>query len=225
MTTRLSLASLFTSDAIASTFDAQCEAQALQGRTYPPLLGILNDAYGLKVPASTASAIKFLNAHLFAMPKVPKLAKGVGAKAAAVTVTQAMHAYAVALRAGMADPAKAPEVSPLPLWADPVAIAKAKAAAKDKRDAKKVDSAAEGAGADNADTAPEAITLTPARDIRAEALAAWAKFAAYLDHPAITAAERDAFGEILAKAVVMPSGDVVTTLAVSRALAEAPALH
>lgn len=223
MTIRLSLASLFTSDAIASTFDAQCEAQALQGRTYPPLLTILDGAYGLQVPASTASAIKYLNANLFALPKVPKLAKGVGAKAAAVTVTQAMHAYAVALRAGMADPAKAPEVAPLPLWADPVAIAKAKAAAKDKRDAKKVDSAAEGAGADNAEA--EAITLTPARDIRAEALAAWAKFSAYLSHPAITAAERDAFGEILAKAVVMPSGDVVTTTAVAHALTEAPALH
>jgi hypothetical protein len=180
------------------------------------LLTILNDAYGLKVPASTAAAVKYLNANLFALPKVPKLAKGVGARAAAVTVAQAMHAYAVALRAGMADPTKAPEVAPLPLWADPVAIAKAKAAAKYKREAKKLDSA-------EAEAEAEAITMAPARDIRAEALAAWAKFAAYLAHPAITAAERDSFGEILAKAVVMPSGEVSTATAL--ALSEAPALH
>lgn len=217
----LSLASLFTSDIIASTFDAQCEAQALQGRTYPPLLTILDGAYGLQVPASTAAAIKWLNANLFTLPKLPKLAKGVGARAAAVTVAQAIHAYAVTLRAGMADPTKAPEVSPLPAWADPVAIAKVKAARKESRDAKKLDSAAE----DSAEDSAEAITLAPARDIRAEALAAWAKFAAYLDHPAITAAERDSFGEILAKAVVLPSDDVVSTIAAAHALTEAPALH
>ena len=189
----LSLSSLFTSDAIASSFDAQCTIQAAQGRTYPPLLTMLDGAYGLQVPASTAAAIKYLNANLFQQAKLPKLAQGVGSRAAGVVVTQALHAYAVALRAGMADPAKAPEVVALPAWADPVAIAAAKAARADKRKAADAD-------ADAAADA-DAVDIATPKDIAAEALAAWAKFEAYLSFGAITAAQRDAMMETLSKAV------------------------
>ena len=113
----LSLASLFSADLLASQFDAQCEAQAAKGRTYGPLLTMLDGGYGLAIPAGTASAVKYLNLNLFSLPKMPKLAKGIGAQAATVTVTQSLHAYATALRAGLTDASRAacPEVSPAPL--------------------------------------------------------------------------------------------------------------
>lgn len=214
----LALSSLFTADVLASAFDAQCEAQALQGRTFPPLLTVLDGAYGLQVPAATATAIKYLNGNLFMQESAPKLAKGVGAKAAAVTVTQAMHAYAVALRAGMADPTKAPEVAPLPAWADPVAIAKAKADRKDARAAKanaqaSADLSKAGDTEATADDLALAAALSAApRDIHAEALAAWAAFAPFLAAGAITSAERDSFMAVLSTATVK-ADDTVTLLA------------
>ena len=199
MTNRLALASLFTADAVASSFDAQCEAQALTGRTFPPLLTMLDGAYGLQIPAATAGAIKYLNMNLFGLDKRPTLAKGVGSRAAVITVTQALHAYAVALSAGVSDKAKAVPVAAMPAWADPVAIAKAKAERKDAKQAKAVDGAD---GADDSADADIANALTAAPiDMHAEALSAWAKFAAFLDVGAITAAERDGFADLLSKAV------------------------
>lgn len=200
MSNRLALASLFTADAVASSFDAQCEAQALTGRTFPPLLTMLDGAYGLQIPAATAGAIKYLNMNLFGLDKRPTLAKGVGSRAAVITVTQALHAYAVALSAGVSDKAKAVPVAAMPAWADPVAIAKAKAERKDAKQAKAVDDATGGAD-DSADAdIANALTAAPI-DMHAEALSAWAKFAAFLDVGAITAAERDGFADLLSKAV------------------------
>ena len=212
----LSLASLFSSDFIASQFDAQVSEQSAKGRTYGPLLTMLDGAYGLQVPAGTAAAIKYLNFNLFALPKMPTLAKGIGAQAATVTVTQSLHAYAIALRAGLTDASRAacPEVSPLPLWADPVHIAKRKAEADAKKKAKAVDKAAAAAAAVpivDAIAAPlagvadnsEAVDAEMARDMHADALAAWAKFEAFLSFGVITASERDAMAQKLALAVTM----------------------
>ena len=212
----LSLASLFSSDFIAAQFDAQCEAQAAQGRTYGPLLTMLKDGYGFAIPAGTSSAIKYLNVNLFGLGTVPKLVKGTGARAATVTVTQALHAYATALRAGVSDAKRAecPEISPLPLWADPVHIAKAKAEAEAKKKAKAADKlAAEAAAAPIVDAiaAPiadivdnsDAVDAEMARDMHADALAAWAKFEAFLSFGVITASERDAMVQKLSIAVTM----------------------
>lgn len=201
MSNRLALASLFTADAVASSFDAQCEAQALTGRTFPPLLTMLDGAYGLQIPAATAGAIKYLNMNLFSLDKRPTLAKGVGSRAAVITVTQALHAYATALHAGVTDKAKAVPVVAIPAWADPVAIAKAKADRKDVKAADKVDNAGDDAETStDGDAIASALTAAPV-DMHAEALSAWAKFAPFLDVGAITAAERDSFIDAISKAV------------------------
>lgn len=197
----IQLSTLFTSDAIASSFDAQCTIQAAQGRTFPPLLTMLDGAYGLQVPASTAMAIKYLNANLFQQPKLPKLAQGIGSRAAGVVVTQALHAYAQSLRAGMADPAKAPEVAALPAWADPVAIAAAKVKRKEAKVAAKVDAEAVASATPDTDTDTDTIDIGTPKDIAAEAMSQWAKFEAYLSFGAITVAQRDAMIDALSKAV------------------------
>ena len=212
----LSLASLFSSEVIAAQFDVQVIEQSAKGRTYGPLLVMLDSAYGLQVPAGTAAAIKYLNFNLFSLPKMPTLAKGIGAQAATVTVTQSLHAYAIALRAGLTDASRAacPEISPLPLWADPVHIAKRKAESDAKKKAKAADKLAAAAAAApivDAIAAPiadivdnsEGLDEDTARDMHADALAAWAKFEAFLSFGVITAAERDAMAQKLAIAVTM----------------------
>ena len=210
----LALASLFSADLIASQFDAQCETQAAQGRTYGPLLTMLDGGYGLAIPAGTAAAIKFLNRNLFALEKMPKLAEGIGAVAATVTVVQALHAYALTLRDGLSDAKRAEceTVTALPSWADPVVIAKAKAERKAKQAAKKVDADGANAAASVADVvaaniAPDnsEVVDSPemARDLHADALAAWAKFEAFLSFGVITASERDSMMAKLEKAATM----------------------
>lgn len=206
MNKALALASLFSADLIASQFDAQCEAQAAQGRTYGPLLTMLDGGYGLAIPAGTVAAIKFLNRNLFTLEKLPKLAKGIGAVAATVTVTQALHAYALALREGVSDAKRAEceNVVALPSWADAVAIAKAKAERKVKQAAKSLDAVADVVAADIvADNSEVVDSPEMARDLHADALAAWAKFEAFLSFGVITASERDAMADKLAKAVTM----------------------
>lgn len=230
MAKALALASLFSADLIASQFDAQCETQAAQGRTYPPLLTMLDGGYGLAVPAGTFAAIRYLNRNLFSLEKMPKLAEGIGAVAATVTVAQALHAYALTLRDGLSE-AKRAEcdiVLALPVWADPVNIAKKQAERKAKAEAKKL-----GAAANAPDTfAPVVDVVTAniapdnseetARDLHAEALAAWAKFEAFLSLGVITASERDSMMAKLEKAATMaeaaPTKDKCKTL-----IAEAPA--
>ena len=214
---KIALASLFSADLIASQFDAQCEAQASQGRTYGPLLTMLDGGYGLAIPAGTASAIKYLNRNLFALDKMPKLAQGIGAVAATVTVTQALHAYALALRDGVSEAKRAEceSVAALPVWADAVAIAKAKAERKAKQVAKKVDADGAKAAANVAAVADVvAANIAPdnsgavdspemAKDMHADALAAWAKFEAFLSFGVITAKERDSMLAKLEKATTM----------------------
>lgn len=231
---KIALASLFSADLIASQFDAQCEAQALQGRTYGPLLTMLDGGYGLVIPAGTASAIKYLNRNLFTLEKMPKLAEGIGAVAATVTVVQALHAYALALRDGLSDAKRAEceTVSALPIWADPVVIAKKQAEAKAKREAKKLDKL----GAKSAANVPTvadivAANIAPdnseavdseemAQDMHADALAAWAKFEAFLSFGVITAKERDSMLAKLEKAVTMAEAEAKAPKAV---IAQAPA--
>lgn len=211
---KIALASLFSANFIASQFDAQCEAQAAQGRTYAPLLTMLKDAYGLAIPAGTVAAVKYLNLKLFAADTMPNLTKGTGAVSATVTVTQALHAYALALRDGVSDAKRAEceTVAALPAWADPVAIAKKKAERKAKAEAKKLDAVA----ADVVDIVADVVAAdivadnsevvdSPemARDLHADALAAWAKFEAFLSFGVITAKERDSMLAKLEKAATM----------------------
>lgn len=213
MTKALALASLFSADLIASHFDAQCETQAAQGRTYPPLLTMLDGGYGLAVPAGTFAAIRYLNRNLFSLEKMPKLAEGIGAVAATVTVVQALHAYALTLRDGLSDAKRAEceTVTALPAWADPVAIAKKKAERKAKADAKKLDAVAADvttvadvvAANIVADNSEVVDSPEMARDLHADALAAWAKFEAFLSFGVITASERDSMLAKLEKAVTM----------------------
>ena len=210
---KIALASLFSSNFIATQFDAQCEAQAAQGRTYAPLLTMLKDAYGLTIPAGTVAAIKYLNRKLFAADTMPNLTKGTGAVSATVTVTQALHSYALALRDGVSDAKRAEceAVVTLPVWADPVAIAKKKAERKAKADAKKLDAVAADVTtvadvvvanivADNSEVVD---SEEMARDLHADALAAWSKFEAFLSFGVITAKERDSMLAKLEKAATM----------------------
>lgn len=160
----IAVAHIFTTAAVAAQFDQQASEQASTGRTYGPLHALLKTAYGLDVPASTAAAVKYLNFQLFGAEKVPALATGDGAKAAVVVVTQVLHAYATALRAGLTNPDKlaaTPAVAPLPAWADPVAIAKKKDERKAKNAAKANDEAA-AAIADAAKVAAADAILTAA---------------------------------------------------------------
>lgn len=217
MTKALALASLFSADLLASHFDAQCETQAAQGRTYPPLLTMLDGGYGLAVPASTFAAIRYLNRNLFSLEKMPKLAEGIGAVAATVTVVQALHAYALTLRDGLSDAKRAEceTVTALPAWADPVTIAKKKAERKAKADAKKLDAvaadvttAADVVAANIvADNSEVVDSPEMARDLHADALAAWAKFEAFLSFGVVTASERDSMLAKLEKAVTMAEAE------------------
>lgn len=226
MAKSLALASLFSADLIASQFDAQCEIQAAQGRTYGPLRAMLESGYGLVIPAGTGSAIKYLNRNLFTLDKMPKLVKGTGAVAATVTVTQALHAYALALREGVSDAKRAEceSVAALPVWADPVAIAKKQAESKAKKAAKKLDSVADVADVVAANIVPdnsEAVDSEEmAKDMHADALAAWAKFEAFLSFGVITAKERDSMLAKLEKAVTMAEAEAKAPKAV---IAQAPA--
>lgn len=226
---KIALASLFSADLLASQFDAQCETQAAQGRTYGPLRAMLESGYGLNIPAGTASAIKFLNRNLFTLDKLPKLVKGTGAVAATVTVTQALHAYALALREGVSEAKRAEceGVAALPVWADPVAIAKKQAEAKAKKEAKKLDSAADVADIVAANIVPDnsEVVDSPemARDLHADALAAWAKFEAFLSFGVITAKERDSMMAKLEKAATMAEAVPAKTKRAKAVIAQAPA--
>lgn len=224
----IALSTLFTATAIASSFDSQAADQAAKGKTYAPLLTMLDGAYGLQIPAATAAAVRYVNDNLLTLEAAPKLAKGVGARAAVVTVTQALHAYMTAIVAGMhADTliklGPAFGVKPLPAWADPVQIAAKKAAKKDEREAKKADTPAESAESDPI----EAAISAPAVDIAAQAREAWAKFAAFLDAGALTVAERDAYIEALstcvtrAETVTKPEVKAAKTARKARAKAQA----
>lgn len=197
MSKTIALSSLFNNEALAGAFDGQCAKNAAQGKVYQPLADALSTAYGLTMPHGSAAFIKAANMQLFTLDKLPTLAHGKGRVAAVVTMVNAVHQYCAAIIAGMSDKSRlsAPELASLPAWADLVKIQEKKAKAKAARDAKKLDNLADTTPEDNApDTAAEeAPEVTPERDLRAEALAAFARFEAFLALGVITAAERDAF--------------------------------
>lgn len=204
----MSLSSLFTAQVLAASFDEHAESQARAGRVYQPLADMLNVSYGIDLPLSTLTAIKYINNNLLSLEKPPVLAAGIGAKAAAVTVVQALHGYAVTLLCGMSEAKRAESgaaVRDLPSWADPVAIAAKKA---ERKDAKKAKADAEAAAALNAGAeddeaaAVSAALLAPLRDIGKDAQSAWNQFAAFLSQGAITAAQRDSFIAALETATV-----------------------
>lgn len=192
---QIALSTLFTSDFVAAQFNDQAADQASKGKTYQPLLTMLDGAYGLSIPAGTVAAINWLNVNLFGLDTAPKLASGIGARATTVVVTQTLHAYATAIYAGMHADSLTKQgpnfkVAALPAWADPVAIAAKKADRKMRKDAG--DEAARKAAEASAEAAPVNNDV-PTVDIAAEARAAWAKFAPFLSHNALTVAERDAY--------------------------------
>ena len=193
---QIALSTLFTSDFVAAQFNDQAADQASKGKTYQPLLTMLDGAYGLSIPAATVAAINWLNANLFALDTAPKLASGVGARATTVVVTQTLHAYAMSIYAGMHADSLTKQgpnfkVAALPAWADPVAIAAKKADRKLRKEAG--DKAAAEANAEASAGAAPVNNDAPTVDIAAEARAAWAKFAPFLSHNALTVAERDAY--------------------------------
>lgn len=200
----IALSSLFSAELLGRTFDNQANEQAAKGRIYVPLTALLKSAYGLAIPQATAPAIAYINGHLLMQPKAPALVKGVGAKSAAVTVTQALHAYAVAVRAGMSDATKAPAVLPLPAWADPVAIAAKKDDAKAKRLEKANAAASDSLAA--ALTAPIdvpaedialAAALTAPVDVSSDLADTLAKMRAFIAQGLLTVAQRDALVDAL----------------------------
>ena len=124
---------LFSASVVAASFDVAIERDAANGRVNSEFSAMLLVHYGLELPASPAMAVKFANEFLI-LEKAPKLASGPGARAAAPAVAQALRAVAEALHA--AGKAKnLPALAVLPAWADPAAIAAAKAAAAEKRKA------------------------------------------------------------------------------------------
>ena len=246
--TNLTLSALFTSEAIAASFDLQVNAEAAQGRVHKPFIALLATAYGLELPVSgaTVPCLKKINA-LMAIETSQKLKKGTGSKVAAVAVWQALHSLGNALLSGMGQRKRAElpadfKVNALPAWACPVAIqAKADKAKADKeakqaaKDAARLaadlaESEANGAGdgieSEAAPVTGEAVsaeTLTAAlagvpRDLHAEAMQAWLAFAKYLPAGVLTAADRDAFTAELEKAVTAADDSVSVIAAAAGAV-------
>ncbi len=217
----MAISSIFGSEILAAAFDDQAAAQAAQGRVYAPLAHALDAAYGIALPVATLQAIAYVNGKLLQADKCPTLAKGIGAKAAAVTVVQALHAYMLDVVAGMAplkvlDAGAKAIVAPLPAWADPVQMAAKKATAKAAKEAKANQAASEELAADGAApeedkaaalalasgiTAQLTVAMPAPIDHHAQLTAAWAVIAALLPNGIITTGERDSFIAALEKAV------------------------
>ena len=126
---------LFSAAIVAASFDAAIERDASNGRVNNEFQSMLSLHYGLELPAAPAQALKLVNEFL-TQTKAPKLAHGPGARAHAPAVGQALYALGEALHA--AGKVKAlPVLAALPVWADPVAVAAAKAASAEKRSANK----------------------------------------------------------------------------------------
>ena len=149
---------LFSAAIVAASFDAAIERDAANGRVNSEFQSMLSLHYGLELPAAPAQALKLVNEFL-TQAKAPKLAHGPGARAHAPAVGQALYALGEALHA--AGKVKAlPVLAALPAWADPVAVAAAKAAAADKRSATKESKATAPAA-----TAPAAAATVTAPDL------------------------------------------------------------
>ena len=125
---------LFTGAAVGAAFDNAISADSASGRVNAAFVAALDNAYGLALPASPKLAVGYINQFIGA-DKAPTIGKGPGARTGARGVAQALHALGEALHAGGA--AKGlPALASLPAWADPVALAAAKAAKAEKAAAK-----------------------------------------------------------------------------------------
>jgi len=133
MTTILA-STLFSVTLVGDAFDHAIDRDAANGRVNAALIGCLESAYGLALPASPTPAVKVINEFL-ALEKSPKLASGPGATATTVAVVRVLRNLAQALyEGGRVKGLKAP--APLPNWADEAAIAAKKEAAKAAKAAK-----------------------------------------------------------------------------------------
>ena len=121
-----SFSSLFTGALVSASFDSAISTDAANGRVNAAFANALDNAYGLALPASPKATIGYINSFVGA-EKAPTVGKGPGARTGARGVAQALHALGAALHAGGA--AKGlPTLAPLAPWADPAALAEAKAA-------------------------------------------------------------------------------------------------
>ena len=165
---------LFSAATVAASFDAAIERDAANGRVNAEFSSMLALHYGLELPASPAQVLKTVNQFL-TLEKAPKLAHGPGARAHAPAVGQALHALGAALH-GAGKVKNLPALAALPVWADPAAIAAAKAASAEKRKT----------------TAAVKATAPAATAPAATAPAATAPAAAIVAPPAATAPAHDA---------------------------------
>ena len=156
---QISFASLFTADAVGAAFDSAIESQAIAGRVPAMLTDAVQTHYGVTIPASPKAAMIAINT-MAAMASPLSIVKGAGARSSAATLMQALYRMGELL--GQSPAKGLPALSPLPAWADPVAIQ----AAKDKRKAAK---AAKNAAPetdpdsedDSADDAPGPVGAAP----------------------------------------------------------------
>ena len=149
---------LFSASVHAAAFDVAIERDASNGRVNADFSAMLSLHYGLALPAAPVAALKTIN-EVLALAKAPKLASGPGARAAAPVVAQALRGLGEALHS--AGKVKGlPMLAVLPAWADPVAIATAKAAATAKRSAAPAKASAAPTVANATVTAP-APTVAP----------------------------------------------------------------
>ena len=156
---------LFSAAIVAASFDAAIERDASNGRVNSEFQSMLSLHYRLELPAAPAQAVKLVNEFL-TQDKAPKLAHGPGARAHAPAVGQALYALGEALHA--AGKVKAlPVLAALPVWADPVAVAAAKAASAEKRSANKRSADKRKAPAATAPAATAPAATAPAADMAA----------------------------------------------------------
>ena len=130
---QISFASLFTAEAVGASFDSAIESQAIAGRVPAMLTDAVQTHYGVTIPASPKAAMIAVNT-LAAMASPLSIVKGAGARSSAATLMQALYRLGELLSKS---PAKGlPALSPLPAWADPVALELAKAKRKAAKAAK-----------------------------------------------------------------------------------------
>lgn len=117
----------FKASTITAAFDEVVTTDAAHGRVATVLLSAITADYGFELPTSPAAFIAKINSQFMACEKAP---------ASMAALVQVLHATASAvIAAGVAK--KLPALSPLPAWADPVAIAEKKAKASAVRAANK----------------------------------------------------------------------------------------
>ena len=132
---QISFASLFTAEAVGASFDSAIESQAIAGRVPAMLTDAVQTHYGVTIPASPKAAMIAINT-MAAMASPLSIVKGAGARSSAATLMQALYRMGELL--GQSPAKGLPALSPLPAWADPVALELAKAKRKAAKAAKSV---------------------------------------------------------------------------------------